>query len=261
VTHEHLDDFVDMERYRNAKAKLIIKTQYSVLNKDDKSYEWFKNRCQGQVMVYGMTKLKNISPVLAGDYNKYNVGAAEMVAKILGIKEEVVAKVVRNFAGLPGRREEVRAGQSFRVLVDFAHTPNALEQVLIQLRKELTGKNRLIVVFGCTGGRDRTKRPMMGEITARLADKVIITSDDTRDESQDEIAKEILTGIKDTREVIVENERRKAIQIAMSSAKTGDIVLLAGKGHEKTILLGKTEYPWSDVEEAKKAIDLRLRLK
>lgn len=261
VTHEHMDDFVDMERYRNAKAKLILKTQYSILNKDDKSYEWFKNRCRGQVIGYGMTKLKNVSPALAGDYNKYNIGAAEAVTKILDIRPQIVEKVIREFKGVPGRREEIKAGQDFRIIVDFAHTPNALEQVLTQLRKELAlrqaqgkNENRLILVFGCTGGRDKLKRPMMGEIAARLADKVIITSDDTRDENQDEIAKQILAGINKPEGVVVENDRRKAIEIAIKTAKKGDIVLLGGKGHEKSILLGKTEYPWSDMEVAREIL-------
>ncbi len=155
-----------------------------------------------------------------------------------------------------GRREAVKAGQQFRVVVDFAHTPNALEQVLLQLRKELPQEKRLILVFGCTGERDKAKRPMMGEIAARLADVVIVTSDDTRMEDQDEIYRQIVSGIekRDRDRVIKENERGKAIRLAVKEASLGDIVLLAGKGHEKTILIGKTERPWSDAESAKRAI-------
>ena len=270
VTHEHLDDFVDMERYRKSKLKLFEGVKYAVLNEDDANYEFFKSQISNyksqtnskiQILKYTKTKLKNVSPVLVGDYNKYNIGAAETVARILGIKGDVISKVVRDFKGVPGRKEEVKAGQDFRVIVDFAHTPNALEQVLTSLKRELLNKNKLTVVFGCTGGRDKTKRPMMGEIAARLADRVIITSDDTRDEKQEEIAKQIMAGIKDKNDVIVENDRNKAIEMAIKTAEKGDIVLLAGKGHEKTILLGKTEYPWSDVEVAKKAIDINRQIK
>jgi UDP-N-acetylmuramoyl-L-alanyl-D-glutamate--2,6-diaminopimelate ligase len=252
LTHEHLDDFVNMERYRDAKARLLIYTKYAVLNKDDKYFEWFKDRCNGQVIAYGKTDIKNISPVLAGDYNKYNIAAAVAVAEILKIQDSITKQVVKEFKGVRGRREEVRAGQSFKVFVDFAHTPNGLEQLL----ESFTG--RKILVFGCTGGRDQTKRPMMGEIAARLADKVIITSDDTRMEDQNEINKQILAGVPPNKErgtrVWVENDRRTAIEMAIKMAKPGDTVILAGKGHEKTILIGKEERPWSDQEVAKEVI-------
>jgi UDP-N-acetylmuramoyl-L-alanyl-D-glutamate--2,6-diaminopimelate ligase len=263
VTHEHLDDFVNMERYRRSKLRLFEGVKYAVINGDDKNSEYYVTRISEyrnntgvpvKIFKYKKTQLINVSPALMGDYNKYNIGAAEAVAKILGIKGDVVARVVRNFAGVPGRRDEIKAGQNFRVIVDFAHTPNALEQVLTQLRKELPGNKKLVAVFGCTGGRDKTKRPMMGEIAARLADIVIITSDDTRNENQDVIAKEIMAGIRNKEGVVIENDRRKAIEKAILAAESGDIILLAGKGHEKSILLGKTEYPWSDAEEAEKAI-------
>jgi UDP-N-acetylmuramoyl-L-alanyl-D-glutamate--2,6-diaminopimelate ligase len=112
----------------------------------------------------------------------------------------------------------------------------------------------LIVVFGCTGERDKAKRPMMGEIAARIADTVIITSDDTRSENQDEIAKQILSGISNTGGVLIENDRYKAIKLAVELARKGDIILLAGKGHEKSILIGKVEKPWSDFDIVSKIL-------
>jgi len=258
ITHEHLDYHGSFEKYREAKAKLMLTTQYSILNKDDSSYEWFKNRCKGKVIPYGGTRLKEISPALAGDYNKHNIAAAEAVCRILGIKQDVVARVIKEFRGVPGRREEVNLGQKFKVYVDFAHTPNALEAVLTQLKKELSKGKKLILVSGATGERDKEKRPMMGEIAARLADIMIITSDDTRSENQDEIAAQIFSGIPKTQlkddKVFKENDRKKAIEMAIKMAKAGDIILLAGKGHEKTILLGKTEYPWSDAEVVRKLL-------
>ncbi len=265
VTHEHLDYHKTFANYRETKLKLFSGVKYAVLNRDDPSYEYMKTKIQDprskmQLIPYTKTNLKNISPDLAGDYNKYNIGAAEAVAGILGIKGGIVARVVKNFAGVPGRREEVRAGQNFRVIVDFAHTPNALEVVLTQLRKELPPGGRLMAVFGCTGERDKGKRPMMGEIATRLADGVILTSDDTRSENQDDIYEQILAGIPAADEMIKkgtlvkENDRRKAIEIAVKTARAGDIILLAGKGHEKSILIGKTDRPWSDQREASRAI-------
>ena len=261
ISHEHLDDFIDMERYARTKLRMLEKAKYAVINRDDTSYERF--RVQGsrlistasktQVVLYGATETKEISPVLAGDYNKHNIGAAEAVAQILGIDKRLSDEVIKNFRGVPGRREEVKAGQKFRVVVDFAHTPNALESVLNQLKQEVPRGKKLVVVFGCTGGRDKSKRPIMGAVAARLADEVIITSDDTRDEDQDGIYRQIMAGVGD-KAVIKENDRKKAIEIAVAMAKPGDVVLLAGKGHEKAILIGKTEYPWSDVKEVGEAI-------
>jgi UDP-N-acetylmuramoyl-L-alanyl-D-glutamate--2,6-diaminopimelate ligase len=268
ITHEHMDDFVTMERYRDTKAKLLFATQYSVLNKDDSSFEYMKNKIQNsrfpakrdpasrdkvQLIPYTKTTIKEISPVLSGDYNLYNISAATEVAKILKVQDLIINKVIKNFEGVRGRREEVRVGQNFKVIVDFAHTPNALEQLL----KSFPG--RKILVFGCTGERDKTKRPMMGEIAARMADTVIITSDDTRMEDQDEINKQILAGVKNRGGVLVENDRRKAIEMALKMAKPGDTVILAGKGHEKTILIGKEERPWSDQEVAREILQKMLQ--
>ncbi len=265
VTHEHLDYHGSFEKYREAKLKLFRNVKYAVLNRDDPSYDNFqflisnfKSIPKIKIFKYTKTKIENISPELAGDYNGHNIAAAEMVCRILGINQGVIAKVIKEFRGVPGRREEVKAGQNFKVYVDFAHTPNALEAVLTQLKKELPKGKKLVAVFGATGERDKEKRPMMGEIAAKLADVMIITSDDIRSEDQDEIAAQIMSGIPETQlkdiKVFKENDRKKAIIMAIKMAKAGDIVLLAGKGHEKTILLGKTEYPWSDAEVAKELL-------
>ena len=159
----------------------------------------------------------------------------------------------------------MKVGQKFRIYVDFAHTPNALEQMLRTLQAEQAQqakKGKIILVFGCTGERDKDKRPMMGEIAARLADVVIVTSDDTRMEDQNEIARQIVAGIekRDRNRVIIENDRRKAIEMAVGKAKPGDAVLLAGKGHEKSILIGKTERHWSDKEEVIQAFEKQVCL-
>jgi UDP-N-acetylmuramoyl-L-alanyl-D-glutamate--2,6-diaminopimelate ligase len=261
VTHDHLDDFITMKRYREAKLKMFKTVKFAILNKDDSSYDYIKariNRTLAKIVPYGRSNIKEVSEALQGEYNLYNLGAAVEVAKILGISTEVVARVARNFAGVPGRREEVKAGQRFRVFVDFAHTPNGLESVLKSLKVLKAFNTQLIVVFGCTGERDREKRPVMGRIAVDLADKVIVTSDDTRGESQEEIVRQILAGIPagEMRKVTVENDRKEAIRMALLQARPGDLVLLAGKGHEKSINLGGKEYPWSDAETAKELLDI-----
>jgi UDP-N-acetylmuramoyl-L-alanyl-D-glutamate--2,6-diaminopimelate ligase len=256
ITHEHLDYHKTMERYVEAKAKLFKYVRYAILPNFQFEILNLKSNSNVEIIKYSKTKIKDINESLVGDYNKYNIAAAEAVAKILDVRSQIVEKVIKDFSGVAGRREEVKAGQNFRVFVDFAHTPNALEQVLTQLKKETKGE--LIVVFGCTGERDKSKRPMMGEIAARLADVVIITSDDTRSESQDEIADQIMSGIHKSQmtnhKIFKENDRKEAIIKAVKMAKKGDVVLLAGKGHEKSILIGNKEQSWSDAEEAKKII-------
>mgnify|MGYP001586546601 CR=1 FL=1 len=253
ITHEHLDYHQTFEKYRAAKAKLIRNSKFAVLNMNDSSFGYLKARARGQVIPFGKTKIRMSNPALVGEYNRYNVGAAVAVAKILGIRYSVVSKVVKNFAGVPGRMEEIKLGQPFRAMVDFAHTPNALEVLLRQLRKELPKSRNLILVFGSAGLRDKLKRPMMGQIAARLADQVIITAEDPRTESLTEIYKQIAGSGPG---FIREDNRQLAINKAVKSAKMGDIVVVTGKGHEKSMCFGKEELPWSDQEAVKKAIKL-----
>ena len=249
ITHEHLDYHKSMEAYREVKARLFHSTQYSVLNKDDDSYEYIKSKCGGQVISYEKTKLVEISPALGGDHNKYNIAAAVEVAKIFEVDNRVVSKVIRDFKGVKGRREEIEEGQNFRVIVDFAHTPNALEQTLKSLKAEKTQKTqRLIAVFGCPGKRDKSKRPLMGQAAIKYADRVIVTADDPRNEDLGEIFKQINV---DAERI---DDRREAIKSALKEAKAGDIVLLAGKGHEKSLAVGDKEIPWSDQETAKEIL-------
>jgi len=259
LTHEHIDYHKNMQNYRDAKIKLFKNTKYAVLNGDDPSFAYFKSKILSSkpqtIIKYQKSKIYKINSSLAGDYNKYNIAVAEAVAEILKVGK-FVAPVVRSFSGVPGRREEVKNNKGFKVYVDFAHTPNALLQVLQVLQAEKTKQAKLIVVFGCTGERDKEKRPMMGEIAVRIADVAIITSDDVRGENQDEIARQILVGIpvSKMKKVQVESDRKKALEMAFNIARPGDIVLLAGKGHEKSILIGKNEQPWSDVEQAGKIL-------
>lgn len=257
ISHEHLDYHGTMERYMAAKLKLFKGVKYAVLNGDDPSFNNFQLsisnfQIKPQIIKFSKTKIKEISPALGGEYNKYNIGAAAAVAAIFKIQETIIKRVVKEFAGVPGRREEVKMGQKFRAIVDFAHTPNALEQLLKTLRQETKGQ--LILVFGCTGERDRDKRPIMGEVAERLADVVIVTSDDVRGEDQNMIYENIVAGTKWPEAVLKENDRDKAIAMGVKMARTGDCVVAAGMGHETTQLIGKTEIKRSDREAFEKAI-------
>ena len=272
ITHEHLDYHQTFERYREAKAKLVLSTQYSVLNQDDPSFEYLKSRSKGQVIPYAKTRMEITNPALVGEYNKYNVGAAEAVAKALKIsrkagsrfagQDSIIRRALQEFMGVPGRMEEIKwpeaclpAGR-FRVIVDFAHTPNALEQVLRELKTQKSKLQKLILVFGCAGLRDHTKRPLMGKIAVKYADKVIITAEDPRTENLDQIYEQIVSKLSTEHLALVtrEDDRQKAINMAVAMAKLGDIVVVAGKGHEKSMCFGKTEIPWSDREAVEKAI-------
>jgi len=253
ISHEHLDYHGSMEEYVAVKARLFEKAEFGVLNKDDPSFGQFKSQT---IVQYSKSKIKKVSPSLAGNYNKYNIGAAEAVAGILGIQEDRIKRIVREFAGVPGRREEVVMGQKFRCIVDFAHTPNGLKNLLVSLREESRPKNRIILIFGCTGERDKEKRPVMGEIADKFTDVVIVTTDDVRGESQDDIYEQITREMKG--KPMREDDRDKAIETGVKMAKAGDIVVAAGMGHETTQLIGKTEVKRSDRAAFERAVAGRL---
>lgn len=259
ITHEHLDYHKTFEKYRNAKAKLLRHKQFAVLNRDDGSFRWLVSKCKRgcKVIPFGKSKRTINNPALRAEYNRYNVDAAEAVARIFRIDENVISQTIQNFSGAPGRNEEINLGQNFRAIVDFAHTPNALELFLKDIKKVLPKKKKLIVVFGCAGLRDVLKRPLMGNIAAQLADKVIVTAEDPRTESLDTIFRQIIEQIPDPilrKKIIREDDRQKAINLAVKLARPGDILVVTGKGHEQSMCFGTKERPWSDREAVKKAI-------
>ena len=255
ITHEHLDYHKTFEKYRETKAKLILNAQYAILNKDDPSTPWLKSQISNlksqTIIQFSKTQIPIKNQALVGEYSRYNIGAAEEVAKILGIRYSVVGQVIKNFRGVPGRMEEIKLGQPFRAVVDFAHTPNALEQVLKELKTQKPKNSKLILVFGCAGERDRAKRSLMGEIARRLADVVIVTAEDPRTEQLADIYQQITAGKSG---FIREDDRQRAINMGVSLAKPGDIVMATGKGHEESMCFGKTEVPWSDREAIQSAL-------
>jgi UDP-N-acetylmuramoyl-L-alanyl-D-glutamate--2,6-diaminopimelate ligase len=188
---------------------------------------------------------------LRGEFNVYNVLGAFAAARALDVPVETCVAAIATAGQVPGRFETVDEGQPFAVLVDYAHTPDSLENVL-RAARELT-RNRLHVVFGCGGDRDRGKRPMMGEIAHRLADRVIVTSDNPRSEEPEAIIEEILEG--SGRDVIHDPDRRAAIAIAIADAHEGDVVVIAGKGHEQgQEFAGGHKIPFDDVTVAREVL-------
>jgi len=270
ITHEHLDYHQTYENYLKTKVKLLKKSKIAVINRDDTSYQAVsrllnqsKKNHFPRIVTYGIKNKSDFMPEnfkfktnLPGEYNQYNCLAAIAASISLGIPPQTVKAAISSFAGVTGRMEEIREGQDFRVIVDFAHTPNALEQVLRTLREQLEKGRKLIVVFGAAGRRDRAKRPLMGKVAGQLADFVIITAEDPRTEEVTDICQQIALGCEEVGgkyEII--SEREKAIERAIVDlAKTGDIVVICGKGHERSMCFGKTEYPWSDQEAVRKAL-------
>jgi UDP-N-acetylmuramoyl-L-alanyl-D-glutamate--2,6-diaminopimelate ligase len=176
---------------------------------------------------------------LAGEVNVANALAAAAAARELGVAPPAVASGLSSLVSVPGRNEPVERGQPFTVLVDYAHTPDALERAM-------AGGGRVLVVFGCGGDRDRAKRPLMGEVATRLADVAVLTSDNPRSEDPAAIIEEVRAGARRTEALVVEPDRRAAIAHALGAAEPGDVVVLAGKGHETTQVVGAQVLPFDD---------------
>lgn len=289
LTQDHLDFHHDMEDYFAAKA-LLFSPQYlqerAIINADDPygqrligqipqekvwrySIEsstsadlWTSNLSYEQNGVSGMLHTPKgdvaFRSPLVGQYNLSNLLAAVGAVLHLGIDLQLIADSIEQFAGVPGRMERVQNSptQDISVIVDYAHTPDSLENLLKAARPFIQGK--MICVFGCGGDRDRTKRPKMGAIAAQLADKVVVTSDNPRTENPEIILQDILAGIP-VKEAKVEviGDRATAIRTAILQAQSGDGVLIAGKGHEDYQILGTEKIHFDDREQAQSALNER----
>lgn len=265
VTHEHLDYHKDFEEYVQTKFRLLGMAQTAVVNRDDESHKFINSKLKSQKLItYGMGQDADVNPKsfsfktkLIGEFNKYNILAAVAACKELGLTDSQIRKGVESFKAPVGRGEVVYEGD-FTVMIDFAHTPNALEQLLSSIRKQVKG--RIIHVFGSAGERDRQKRPQMGRVSAKYADIIVLTAEDPRSEEMEKITGEIEVGIKNY-ESRIENKtlfktpnRQEAINTAIKMAKKGDLVLLTGKGHERSMNYGKGEIAWSEHEAVEKAL-------
>jgi UDP-N-acetylmuramoyl-L-alanyl-D-glutamate--2,6-diaminopimelate ligase len=203
---------------------------------------------------------------LIGDFNVYNISCAATVALALELSPTVISQGVAEMKGVSGRMERIEEGQEFLAIIDFAHSPASLERALKTLRPLVglspTGKpGRLIALFGCAGLRDKTKRGLMGEISGRLADFTIVTAEDPRTEDLDLINQAIVEGIRRSgagRYYAVAPDRTQAIQLAVDIAQSGDVVASFGKGHERSMCFGVTEYPWSDQDAMRNALLQRI---
>jgi UDP-N-acetylmuramoyl-L-alanyl-D-glutamate--2,6-diaminopimelate ligase len=207
-----------------------------------------------------------INSNLIGEFNVANVLCAATVALALGLDPALIQQGIRNFAGVLGRMERIDAGQSFLAVVDFAHSPVSLERALMTLRKmvgqdEQGQPGRLIAVFGSAGLRDVAKRRLMGRVSGRLADFTVVTAEDPRTEDLNAINAEIAAGVEEfapTSAYTIVPDRAAAIQYAVDMARPGDIVASFGKGHERSMCFGETEYPWSDQDAMRTALIRRL---
>ncbi len=281
LTQDHLDFHPTMEHYFAAKQSLFTahNPAHSVVNIDDPYGRRLAGELEGSI-TYSLqdeaasfravdveTDLDGsrfvlrtadgerlVSSSLRGRFNVYNLLAAIAAADAIGVSLDDAVATVERAGQVPGRFETVDEGQPFAVIVDYAHTPDSLQNVLVGARNLTDG--RLHVVFGCGGDRDRGKRPMMGEIAARLADRVIVTSDNPRSEDPEAIIAEILAGI--DRQVEADPDRRAAIRDAIATAREGDVVVIAGKGHEQgqEFEHGR-KLPFDDVAVAREAMRAR----
>jgi UDP-N-acetylmuramoyl-L-alanyl-D-glutamate--2,6-diaminopimelate ligase len=283
LTREHMDYHKTFEDYFAAKKKLFEGTgagapEVAVINTDDE----YGKRLTGlakKTVTYGLEsdadittkkfqltfnglsftaqtptgKVQVTSP-LVGRINVYNILAAIGAAQALGLSTEIIEGGIRSLENVSGRFQRIDLGQPFFVVVDYAHTDDALEN-LIRTARELNPKGRIITLFGCGGGKDRTKRPVMGEVTGRLSDLTILSSDNPRDEDPLKIISDIIVGLQKTAgKYLIEPDREKAIGVAMDEARAGDIVLLAGKGHENYQILAERTLELDDRDMARRAL-------
>src|SRR5713226_9664287 len=283
LTREHMDYHKTFEDYFAAKKRLFEGTgagapEVAILNSDDE----FGKRLAGlakKTVTYGLelpadittkkfqltfegltfTALTpngkvHVASRLVGRINVYNLLAAIGAAQALGLSNDVIENGIRNLESVSGRFQRIDLGQPFLVIVDYAHTDDALEN-LIRTARELNPKGRIITLFGCGGEKDRTKRPVMGDVTGRLSDLTILSSDNPRSEDPLKIISDIIVGLQKTAgKYLIEPDREKAIGMAMEEARSGDIVLLAGKGHENYQILADRTFEFDDREMARRAL-------
>ncbi|MDO9536525.1 MAG: UDP-N-acetylmuramoyl-L-alanyl-D-glutamate--2,6-diaminopimelate ligase [Bacillota bacterium] len=296
VTDDHLDFHQTLERYLSAKGKLFSQLggnflknglpRFAVLNRDDPNFQYFIRQTTVQYISYGIkenaeiraeniavtdegVRYELISPwgkeyfslKLAGYFNIYNALAATSVALLEGVPVKIIKKVLENITGVPGRFERIDLGQDFLVIVDYAHTPDGLENILQTARAFARGK--IITIFGCGGERDRIKRPVMGRIAGEYSDYCILTSDNPRGEDPWQIIGEVEAGLRD-RKILgagytIQPNRYEAIRLGVELARPDDMVIIAGKGHENVQIFSDHTIPFSDREVASELIKKRLR--
>jgi len=275
ITHEHLDYHRTFERYLRTKSRLFRQSKSSILNRDDSSYDLIqaelkRTDSKTSIKSYGLKNRADFQLDLSKtlkleipQYNNYNYLAAYSVCAELGIAKQSILKALKSYE-LPKGRYEVTYDEKFMIVIDYAHTPNSLKQILSDLKVRADGrKGRLIHVFGSAGLRDAQKRPMMGSESSQYSDVSIITEEDYRTENVETITKSIVSGIKNSDSkikngtlMLIDN-RQRAINKAVALANKGDIVVCTGKAHEKSLGRNGKEDPWDEFAAVKTALNLR----
>ena len=285
LTQDHLDYHGTMEAYAAVKGQLFAGSpRFVVLNRDDEWFEFFdKFHASEQKITYGKhdeaeahidsTKLfrkgteavvtidhqtrLELATNLPGEFNAYNMTAAAAAAYLLGISLNDIVEGAANLEAIPGRFERVVENQPYDVIVDYAHTPDGLEK-LLTAAKEIA-KNRVILVFGACGDRDKSKRPIMGDIAARLADRIFLTDEESYNEDPTQIRQMIYEGIEQVKGGAMKTtevpDRRDAIEKALHVAKKGDMVLVTGMGHEVYRIVNGARIPWNDSQAVRELLD------
>ena len=248
LTQDHLDFHGTMEAYFESKRRLFAQAKRAVINVGDEYGARLAAEVPGASTFTPQDDLRGIQLNLRGGFNRENALAAAAAARALGVADAAIKQGIEAVDRVPGRFESVEEGQPFTVLVDYAHTPRALETALEAARR-LTG-GRVICVFGAGGDRDRAKRPLMGHVANELADVALVTSDNPRSEDPGEIAAEVAGSLP----LDVELDRRRAIERALETARAGDVVLIAGKGHEQGQEVDGRKLPFDDREVARETL-------
>jgi UDP-N-acetylmuramoyl-L-alanyl-D-glutamate--2,6-diaminopimelate ligase len=286
LSRDHLDYHSDMEDYFLSKAKLfeagMLKKKgdnFAIINGDDPYGVRLSQMTHGrQVFLFGKNdsndfvfkiidqslegmniELKgpnqlqlNFKIPLIGEHNVYNTLGSLISLYVLGYDLKDLSDQLKNFKGIPGRVQSLKSKKDVYAFVDYAHTPEALEKVIVSLKHELKKDKKIITVFGCGGDRDKGKRPLMGQIAVKLSDITCITSDNPRTEKPEQIINDILHNMSPSNKIIVEPDRAKAISHACQIASEGDVILVAGKGHEDYQIIGTSKKHFSDYEEISK---------
>ena len=283
LTQDHLDYHKTMEKYAAAKGLLFARNpRYIVLNRDDDWFDYFdRYLAEEQKITYGKSEdadvrisdiklykkgseavlafdhqeKSQLATYLPGEYNVFNMAAAASICYVLGVSMSDIKNGIASLEGIPGRFERATKDETYEVIVDYAHTPDALEK-LLEATRNIT-KKRIILVFGACGDRDALKRPIMGKIAAKLADEIILTDEESYNENPDKIRRDIYAGIEESKATNKTTEiadRREAIRHALNIAKKDDTILITGMGHEQFRIINGEKLPWNDTNIVREII-------
>ncbi|MFC2453783.1 MAG: UDP-N-acetylmuramoyl-L-alanyl-D-glutamate--2,6-diaminopimelate ligase [Candidatus Saccharibacteria bacterium] len=288
LTQDHLDYHKTMEKYAAAKGLLFARNpRYIVLNRDDYWFDYFdKYLAEEQKITYGKSEdadvrisdiklykkgseavlafdhqeKSQLATYLPGEYNVFNMAAAASICYVLGVSMSDIKNGIASLEGIPGRFERAAKDEKYEVIVDYAHTPDALEK-LLEATRNIT-KKRIILVFGACGDRDALKRPIMGKIAAKLADEIILTDEESYNENPDKIRRDIYAGIEESKATNKTTEiadRREAIRHALNIAKKDDTILITGMGHEQFRIINGEKLPWNDTNIVREIVSEKIK--